>query len=52
MPNEHVTIDPRYLSYDKDEVQMLLDKVNAETDATEESVRNIVTNYVNEEENG
>ena len=47
-----VNIDPRYLTYNKDEVQTLLDKVNAEADATEESVRNIVTNYVNEEENG
>ena len=52
MADNRTEIDPRYLSYNKDQVQALLDKVNAETVATEESVRNIVTNYVNEEENG
>ena len=40
-----VNINPRYLSYNKDEVQALLDKVNATTVASETSVREIVTNY-------
>lgn len=48
MANDTATIDPRYLTYNKDEVQALLDKMNAETVATEESVRNIVTNYSTE----
>ena len=52
MADNRTDIDPRYLTYDKNEVQALLDKMNAETVATEESVRNIVTNYINEEENG
>lgn len=52
MADNRTDVDPRYLTYDKNEVQALLDKMNAETVATEESVRNIVTNYVNEEENG
>ena len=46
------TINPRYLTYTKDEVQTLLDKVNAETVATEESVRSIVTDYENDNDNG
>lgn len=37
MANE-VTVDPRYMTYDKDEVQGLLDKVNnADTEPTAES---------------
>lgn len=48
MAKDTATIDPRYLTYNKDEVQALLDKVNAENVATEESVRNIVTNYSTE----
>lgn len=52
MANDTATIDPRYLTYNKDEVQALLDKVNAETVATEESVRSIVTDYVNDNDNG
>lgn len=52
MAKEAANIDPRYLSYNKDEVQTLLDKVKAETVATEESVRSIVTNYSNGNDNG
>ena len=48
----NTTINPRYLTYDKDDVQTLLDKVKAETVATEESVRSIVTNYSNDNDNG
>ena len=48
----NTTINPRYLTYNKDEVQTLLDKVNAETVATEESVRSIVTDYSNDNDNG
>ena len=47
MANDTATIDPRYLTYNKDEVQALLDKVNTENVATEESVRSIVTDYAN-----
>ena len=42
MPNE-ATIDPRYMKYNKVEVEKLLDKV--ENPASEESVRGIVSNY-------
>lgn len=36
--NNGTTIDPRYLSYDKDDVQSLLDKVNnADAEPTAES---------------
>lgn len=49
MSNEHVTIDPRYLSYDKDEVEALLGKVAAQETATEENVRAIVTEYQTEQ---
>lgn len=52
MADNRTDIDPRYLTYNKDEVEALLGKVKAETDATEESVRNIVINYVNSEDNG
>lgn len=48
----NTTVNPRYLTYNKDEVQTLLDKVAAETVATEESVRSIVTNYSNDNDNG
>lgn len=48
----NTTVNPRYLTYTKDEVQTLLDKVNDETVATEESVRSIVTNYSNDNDNG
>ena len=46
MANNDVTIDPRYLKYDKSEVETLLDKVDKElVPAEEESVRNIVRNW-------
>lgn len=41
-----VTIDPRYMKYDKSKLEALLDKVNGElVPAEEESVRNIVKNW-------
>ena len=47
MEDNNVTIDPRYLKYDKSEVEALLDKVDKElVPAEEESVRNIVRNYL------
>lgn len=39
---EHVSINPRYLAYDKDEVQALLDRVNKMEMATDEEVRSLV----------
>ena len=46
MANNDVTIDPRYLKYDKNDVEELLDKVDGElVPAEEESVRNIVRNW-------
>jgi hypothetical protein len=48
MANE-VTVDPRYLSYDKAELEALLNKVENELiPASEESVRSIVSGYVPE----
>ena len=44
MANE-VNVDPRYLKYDKNEVEEILDDVVNTTLATEEGVRNIVKNY-------
>lgn len=38
-------IDPRYLKYNKDDVEALLDKVAAQHDASESDVRSIVTDY-------
>ena len=41
-----VTIDPRYMKYDKSDVEALLDKVDKElVPAEEEAVRNIVKNW-------
>lgn len=38
MADNNVTVDPRYLSYNKDDVQRLLDKVNnADAEPTAES---------------
>jgi hypothetical protein len=48
MANE-VTIDPRYMTYDKDEVQALLDKVNnADAEPTAESGNMISSGAVHE----
>jgi hypothetical protein len=43
-----VTVDPRYLKYDKDDVERLLDKVNNTEVATDESVRSIVKKWMDE----
>ncbi len=45
MTDNNVTVDPRYLKYNKDEVEEILDEVKDTTLATEEGVRNIVKNY-------
>jgi hypothetical protein len=45
MPDNRTNIDPRYLSYDKDEVEELLDKVAAQKIAQEEDIRAIVSEY-------
>lgn len=45
MTKDRANIDPRYLSYNKEEVQELLDKVNAQNVATEADVRTIVADY-------
>lgn len=42
---DNVTVDPRYLKYNKAEVEQILDDVVNTTLATEEGVRNIVKNY-------
>jgi hypothetical protein len=42
---DNVKVDPRYLKYDKAEVEKILDDVVNTTLATEEGVRNIVKNY-------
>lgn len=44
MGNE-VTIDPRYMKYNKAETEALLDKVNNQKEASEEAVRGIVKNW-------
>ena len=46
MADNNVTVDPRFLKYDKAEVETLLDKVNDTTTATAEGVRGIVKNYM------
>ena len=46
MADNNVTVSSRYLSYNKAEVQALLDKVNDTTTATAEGVRGIVKNYI------
>ena len=38
-------IDPRFMKYNKDDVEALLDKVAAQHDASESDVRSIVTDY-------
>lgn len=40
-----VTVESRYLTYNKAEVEALLDKVESMTEASEESVRDIVRNW-------
>lgn len=45
MADNRSNIDPRFLTYDKDEVQQLLDKVNAQKTAIESDVRAMVTDY-------
>lgn len=40
-----VTVESRYLAYNKAEVEALLDKVESMTEASEESVRDIVRNW-------
>lgn len=46
MADNRTQIDPRYLKYDKDEVEELLDKVDAQQTATEADIRAIVTDYL------
>ena len=46
MANDNVTVESRYLKYNKAEVETLLDKVNDITTATAEDVRGIVKNYM------
>ena len=48
MANE-VTVDPRYLKYNKAEVEELLDRVKSTTLATEEGVRSIVRDWEKDE---
>lgn len=43
--NKQANIDPRFLKYNKDEVEALLDKIGAQQTATEADVRAIVTDY-------
>lgn len=45
MADKNVNIDPRYLTYNKDEVQALLDQVANTTTASEQDVRDIVKSY-------
>lgn len=40
-----VTVESRYLAYNKAEVEALLDKVESMNEASEESVRDIVRNW-------
>jgi hypothetical protein len=49
MTNE-INVDPRYLKYNKADVERLLDKVENSAIATEEDVRNIVNNYFVDDE--
>lgn len=45
MADNKTQIDPRYMKYNKDETEALLDKVNAQQLATEADVRAMVTDY-------
>ena len=45
MANDNVTVEGRYLKYNKAETEALLDKVNNQKEASEEEVRNIVKNW-------
>ena len=45
MADSRTQVDPRYLKYDKDEVEDLLDKVKAQQTATEADIRAMVTDY-------
>lgn len=46
---DNVTVDPRYMTYDKDDVQALLDKVNnADAEPTAESGNMISSGAVHE----
>lgn len=46
MAENNVTVDPRFMKYDKVDVERILDKVeNDLVPASEESVRSIVSNY-------
>lgn len=45
MANNRTNIDPRYMKYNKEETEALLDKVNAQRMATEADVRAMVTDY-------
>lgn len=50
MADNKTNIDPRYMKYDKPDVEALLDKINAQQTATETDIRAIVTDYTPEEE--
>ena len=45
MDDKNVTVDPRYLSYNKAEVEALLEKVENIEEASEEGVRDIVRDW-------
>lgn len=45
MADNKMQIDPRFLKYNKDETEALLDKVNAQQTATEADIRAMVTDY-------
>ena len=45
MADNNVVIDPRYMKYNKDEVEQLLDQVANTKTATSESVRSIVSDW-------
>lgn len=47
-----VKVDPRFLKYDQPEVEELLDKIAGIETAQEDSVRNIVANYMGSLDNG
>ena len=49
MADNKVNINPRYLTYNKDEVQALLQKVEGITVAEEADVRALVTDFTPEE---
>ena len=50
MADNNVVIEPRYMKYNKDEVEQLLDQVANTKTATSESVRSIVSNWGKEPE--